>query len=274
MILRMHESSAVSEQQIAFFFSASSQLITNVSPESLTPRNSEIVFPKRESRKLERLKRPLIDSVVSIEFFQTNALQTKSIGARGHPEGHYGAVIFGRSEYDQARLLRVVLPMQNMAVLMEFISSKLVLRQSASILFKNTTRAQLLSRVESFAKTGCPIFDSNYLFRSGEVEMEGLTSFQKLVYENTCRIPHGETRSYKWLAERLRKISAGRAIGSALAANAFPLLIPCHRVIKNNGTIGGFMGENNPECWPLKLKRRFLELEGLHRQPGLFDSCL
>lgn len=274
----MHESSALSEQQIAFFFSASSQLITNVSSESLTPRTSKTTFLKRESRKLERIKRPLMDSVVSIEFFQTNALQAQSTNSRAAQEkgdgGHYGAILFGRSDDDQARLLRIVLPMQNRAVLMDFISSKLVMRQSASMLFKKTTRAQLLSRLESFAKTGCPIFHPNYLFHSGEVEIEGLTSFQKLVYEHTCRIPHGETRSYKWLAERLRKISAGRAIGSALAANAFPLLIPCHRVIKNNGTLGGFMGENNPECWPLKLKRRFLELEGLHRQPGLFDTCL
>ena len=69
------------------------------------------------------------------------------------------------------------------------------------------------------------------------------------------QIPYEETISYGELARRAGKEGAARAAGQALAANPVPLLVPCHRVICADGSLGGFAGG-------LEMKRRLLELEG------------
>lgn len=69
-----------------------------------------------------------------------------------------------------------------------------------------------------------------------------LTKFQWKVLSVTATIPLGQTRSYKWVAERIGRPKAARAVGQALRRNPFPLLIPCHRVIKEDGSFGGYAG--------------------------------
>jgi len=71
---------------------------------------------------------------------------------------------------------------------------------------------------------------------------KSLTSFQKKVYRATLSIPRGEVRSYKWIASRIRKPRAYRAVGYALKKNPYAIIIPCHRVIKSDGSIGGYSG--------------------------------
>jgi len=67
-----------------------------------------------------------------------------------------------------------------------------------------------------------------------------LTPFQKKVYKVVRTIPKGETRSYKWVAEKIESPKAYRAVGSALNKNKHLSIIPCHRVIKSDGSIGGY----------------------------------
>lgn len=86
------------------------------------------------------------------------------------------------------------------------------------------------------------------------LEQEGLTEFQIKVLEETCRIPFGETRSYKWVARMAGEPRAVRAAGQALKRNPFPLLIPCHRVIRSDGSPGGF-------AWGERVKNNLLDLE-------------
>jgi len=86
------------------------------------------------------------------------------------------------------------------------------------------------------------------------------TPFQKQVYQAIEEIPHGETRTYGWVASRIRSANAGRAVGQALRSNPLPILIPCHRVIASN-SLGGFMGLVDPECSELRLKQRLISLE-------------
>ena len=69
-----------------------------------------------------------------------------------------------------------------------------------------------------------------------------LTGFQWQVLAATTTIPLGETRSYKWVAQQIGKPHAVRAVGQALRRNPFPVIIPCHRVIKENGSLGGYVG--------------------------------
>jgi O-6-methylguanine DNA methyltransferase len=81
-----------------------------------------------------------------------------------------------------------------------------------------------------------------------------LTRFQQRVYRAISQIPKGETRSYRWVAEHVGSPTAARAVGNALNRNPFAPLVPCHRVVRSNGSLGGFAG--GPE-----KKRRLLEME-------------
>ena len=80
------------------------------------------------------------------------------------------------------------------------------------------------------------------------------TEFQRAVWSELQNIPYGETISYKGLADRIGKPKAVRAVGAANGANPIPIIIPCHRVIGNDGSLTGFGGG-------LPLKKRLLELE-------------
>lgn len=69
-------------------------------------------------------------------------------------------------------------------------------------------------------------------------------------------IPYGETRSYGWVAEELG-IKGARAVGQALKRNPLPVIVPCHRVVKNNGEIGGFSRG-------IMVKKKLLKIERSH----------
>ncbi len=67
-----------------------------------------------------------------------------------------------------------------------------------------------------------------------------LTAFQRQVYRAICRIPRGQTRSYQWVAARIRRPRAARAVGTALHRNPFAPKVPCHRVVRADGSLGGY----------------------------------
>lgn len=83
--------------------------------------------------------------------------------------------------------------------------------------------------------------------------LEG-TTFERKVWNALKEIPYGETRSYKWLAERLGMPRAARAVGNALAKNPIPIIFPCHRIIESGGALGGYTGG-------IDVKRRLLGIE-------------
>lgn len=87
-----------------------------------------------------------------------------------------------------------------------------------------------------------------------EVDLTRATDFQRRVWEVTRRIPYGETRSYAWVAEHVGNLKAVRAVGQALGNNPLPVIIPCHRVLRRDGGLGGFTGG-------IELKRYLLWLE-------------
>jgi len=80
------------------------------------------------------------------------------------------------------------------------------------------------------------------------------TPFMRQVWSELCRIPYGETRSYKGIAAAIGRPGAMRAVGMANSRNPIALFIPCHRVIGADGKLVGFGGG-------LDLKRRLLDLE-------------
>jgi methylated-DNA-[protein]-cysteine S-methyltransferase len=86
------------------------------------------------------------------------------------------------------------------------------------------------------------------------VDLEEGTDFERAVWRALLEVPYGETRTYKWLAERVGRPKATRAVGQALSKNPVPIVLPCHRIIESDGSIGGYSSG-------VDIKRRLLEME-------------
>jgi methylated-DNA-[protein]-cysteine S-methyltransferase len=107
----------------------------------------------------------------------------------------------------------------------------------------------VLSQLKKYLKGKLRRFDCRLDFRG--------TPFQKKVWSELAKIPYGQTRSYKKIAEAIGYPKAFRAVGNANGRNSLPLIIPCHRVIESNGGLGGF-GHG------LKAKKQLLDFERSH----------
>jgi len=86
------------------------------------------------------------------------------------------------------------------------------------------------------------------------------TPFSESVLKALLKLKPGEITTYSALAKRINS-KAYRAVGGVLRNNPLPLIIPCHRVIKQDGTLGGFMGKMD-ENWQTNLKRSLIKIEG------------
>lgn len=89
---------------------------------------------------------------------------------------------------------------------------------------------------------------------SVSIDWSGYTPFQRRVLELVRAIPYGEARSYSQVAREAGSPRGARAVGGVMRANRTPLVIPCHRVVAADGSIGGFSGG-------LEMKKYLLELE-------------
>lgn len=105
--------------------------------------------------------------------------------------------------------------------------------------------------------------DGRRAFFSVAVDLETLPVFQRRVLDAACRIPFGGTTSYSRLAERIDHPKAARAVGTALGRNPVPFIVPCHRVLRGDQSLGGYgLG--------LPMKAELLELE---RIVPLLEGC-
>ncbi|MHB1128511.1 MAG: methylated-DNA--[protein]-cysteine S-methyltransferase [Ilumatobacteraceae bacterium] len=73
------------------------------------------------------------------------------------------------------------------------------------------------------------------------IDLRGLSDFAVAVLRKTLEIPSGEVRPYSWVAAEIGRPHAHRAVGTALASNPIPLLIPCHRIVRSDGHIGDYL---------------------------------
>ena len=86
------------------------------------------------------------------------------------------------------------------------------------------------------------------------------TPFQRACWKEARQIEVGTSRSYGWLAERLGRPKAARAVGQAMRANPLPIVVPCHRVVGLAPGSGGFSGSTGRSLG-MRIKRKLLELE-------------
>lgn len=107
----------------------------------------------------------------------------------------------------------------------------------------------LMRQLQKYFQGNQASFDVNF-------DLSECSPFQKLIYRELIKVPFGNTRSYKELAEAVGLRGGARAVGTALKNNPIPIIIPCHRIIKSDGSLGGF---NSGVEW----KKRLLRLEGI-----------
>lgn len=115
---------------------------------------------------------------------------------------------------------------------------------------KPTEDHPFFRELDNYFKGNLKIFRQKFKIING-------TDFEKDVWDFLKNIPYGETKTYKWVAERIGRKKAVRAIGQALKKNPLPIILPCHRVINSNGSIGGF-------SWGREIKKFLLELEKIN----------
>ncbi len=101
------------------------------------------------------------------------------------------------------------------------------------------------------------------VFFSVPVDLSEAPSFQRRVLAAARQIPFGEARPYAWVAGRIGSPRAVRAVGTALGRNPVPLIVPCHRVWRADGGLGGYL-------FGVALKRRLLDLE---RATPVLEGC-
>lgn len=101
-------------------------------------------------------------------------------------------------------------------------------------------------------------FDGNPTsFTDISLDLRG-TPFQLQVWQELRAIPWGETISYGDLAARLTRPQAARAVGQAVGANPIPLIVPCHRVISADGSLGGYSSGLDRKRWLLEHEKKAL----------------
>ena len=123
--------------------------------------------------------------------------------------------------------------------------------QVSSIEFDNTFFKTLQEQITAYFEAACVNFSPDI-----PIVLDGFSSFCSSVLTACRDIEFGQTISYSALAKRLGRPAASRATGNALAKNPLPLIIPCHRVVRSDGKIGGFSAPGGTT-----LKKKMLELE-------------
>ena len=92
---------------------------------------------------------------------------------------------------------------------------------------------------------------------TSKIKLSG-TDFQIQVWKVISKIPKGRVKTYKELAKAIGKPKASRAVANACGKNPLPIKIPCHRVIRSDGGLGGYSGKGG-----IKTKKKLLKSEGV-----------
>jgi len=152
------------------------------------------------------------------------------------------------------------------------------------ILLPSQDKEGLVNTVETFGRQHTCFHDNAFMVKESIIDYfkgkpiqppwvwldtGGLTKLQQSVLASTADIPYGELRSYQDIAVAIGRPRAYRFVGTTLANNPFPIMIPCHRIIRSDGSFGRFGGGS-------ELKRKLIELEAEYRShlPGLSLNSL
>lgn len=146
---------------------------------------------------------------------------------------------------DRASVQRILLPLKCAA------TEDLIRARFPSIKLKSCPAVEDLAEKMQHCLLGEPITLPLDL-----LALENCSLFQRRVLLAEYEVPHGSVTTYALIARYLGMPKGARAVGQALAHNPFPIVIPCHRAIASDGSLGGYQGG-------LAMKRRLLEMEGI-----------
>ena len=158
-------------------------------------------------------------------------------------ENRFGEVgVVFRQNRDKPLVCRIILPDRESSV------SETIMKGHPGALLNSPNGGEICTQIAAF------LSGNDVSFALSQLDFGIVSGFARLVLQAAFNIPRGFVRTYSGLAASMDRPRSARAVGNALAANPFPLVIPCHRVIKSDGALGGFGGGT-------KLKRSLLELE-------------
>ena len=139
---------------------------------------------------------------------------------------------------------------------------KQITKEFGNSIVKTPATGEMIHKIKGFCA------GEKVIFSKCAVGWSILTPFQKRVFKETLKIPYGTTETYSGLARKSGCPNGSRAVGNALANNPFPLVVPCHRIIRRDGRLGGF------SAWGgIALKERLLKLEGVNVQSERVLLC-
>lgn len=130
-------------------------------------------------------------------------------------------------------------------------------REEAVSAIKAGTGDQAVESLDDFSGEAALIaayFAGHEVDLACDLELSDHTEFQRRVWAKAREIPYGEMQSYGWIADQIGCSAGPRAVGQAMGANPTPIIVPCHRVVRSDGSLGGF------SCG-LHWKVRLLEME-------------
>jgi len=148
-------------------------------------------------------------------------------------------VYFYKTSIGEIGIAAIGNKISNVFINEESVMEKMVVQETTTI---KDAYFQLIEYLNGSRK----IFELEYIFNA--------TEFRKTVWSKLLEIPYGKTISYKRLAENVGNPKASRAVGNANGKNPIPIFVPCHRVVKNDGKLGGY-------SLGLELKETLLHIE-------------
>ncbi len=141
------------------------------------------------------------------------------------------------------KIIKIFLPTEKSSLISK-------IQKDYSAIEKSDSLNELASNIKKF------ISGEKIYFNLDLLDLDMCTSFQKKVLITDYKIPRGYVSTYSRIGKTIGSIKGARAVGNALAKNPFPLIIPCHRAIKSDKSLGGFEGG-------LEMKKTLLENEGI-----------
>jgi len=160
---------------------------------------------------------------------------------------------FGAVDTPLGELLLAATPVGIVRVGFQGEGEECVLEELATRVSSRVLRAPAL--VEDARRQISDYFDGRRRAFELALDWRLTRGFRRRVLEMTAQIPYGRTQSYRQVATQIGDPAAVRAAGTALATNPLPVIVPCHRVLRSDGALGGYRGG-------VDAKRRLLALEG------------
>jgi len=128
----------------------------------------------------------------------------------------------------------------------------------AELLRRAPGAASVPSGMRGLVRQVVDYFEGKRVDFEADLDLTAGTPFQRRCWCAVCAIPYGQVRTYDGIGLEIGRPGAARAIGAAVGRNPIPLIVPCHRVVRRDGSLGGFSAPGG-----VRVKRALLELEGV-----------